>query len=314
MCIEMLTGRSLSKAGATARRACASTCALERAILDHSVFKSRADLLFLRHRIIDAQSSPQLYHPSDNTDAEAKAIFAGNEPYWPFCWAGGYALSRHLIANSALLFAAPSTLLDLGAGGGVCGLAAIAGANSAGVFMPSVIFNDIDEAALIAARLNLEETIRSTLPNLKGTDKVTARFEQRSLLGIEDSSALEALVFPGADDLSERRLVVACGDILYSSELGREILKTLARLLRLPMAQVEVLVGDPGRFAFKELVLDGAKGRSYLQSLGLTCEVVGSYTVPPPSSTANDEFNIEGLDGFEANEQGEIQVVRLALR
>lgn len=300
-------------------RRASSTSSLTAAILQHSISKRRSDLLGVCHRVIDERSSPRLYQPrrygGDNSDAEAKEIF-GSEPYWPFCWAGGYALSRHLIAKRDELFSERGTvMIDLGCGGGICGLSAIvASSSSPDLHVPRVIFNDIDEAALIAARLNLEETVRQT--GIASDCLHHAVYEQRSLLGVDLQVSLETVLFlPDQLPPGRRRLIVACGDVLYSLEMGKEILRTLGRLVCLPRTETTVLIGDPGRHAFTELVVDaeGTNRQNFLSSLGLRCNVVGAYRARAEKDDDENEANIEGVDGFEAAEGGEIQVVELSL-
>jgi len=67
-------------------------------------------------------------------------------PFWSFVWPGGVALARHLLDNPALV--AGRTVLDLGAGSGLVGIAA-ARAGAA-----TVTAADTDPAALAAARRN----------------------------------------------------------------------------------------------------------------------------------------------------------------
>lgn len=67
-------------------------------------------------------------------------------PYWAFAWAGGQALARYVLDNPALV--AGQTVLDLGCGSGLSGLAAVkAGATR-------VRAADIDGFALAAVALN----------------------------------------------------------------------------------------------------------------------------------------------------------------
>ncbi|HET7085052.1 MAG TPA: methyltransferase [Rhizomicrobium sp.] len=69
-------------------------------------------------------------------------------PYWAFAWAGGQALARYVLDNPALV--GGKRVLDIGAGSGLVGLAAIkAGA-------ASVLAADIDAFACAAIRLNAE--------------------------------------------------------------------------------------------------------------------------------------------------------------
>lgn len=67
-------------------------------------------------------------------------------PYWAFAWAGGQALARYILDNPALV--AGKTVLDIGSGSGLVGLAA----KKAGA--TAVLAADIDGFACAAIRLN----------------------------------------------------------------------------------------------------------------------------------------------------------------
>jgi predicted nicotinamide N-methyase len=70
-------------------------------------------------------------------------------PYWAFAWAGGQAVSRWLLDNPERV--AGTRVLDLGAGAGLAGIAAVkAGARE-------VVAADIDAVALAAVTLNAAE-------------------------------------------------------------------------------------------------------------------------------------------------------------
>lgn len=67
-------------------------------------------------------------------------------PYWAFAWAGGQALARHVLDHPASVRG--KRVLDIGAGSGMVGLAAMkSGAKS-------VLAADIDEFSCAAIRLN----------------------------------------------------------------------------------------------------------------------------------------------------------------
>ena len=87
-------------------------------------------------------------YPRDGlAPAQAEALM-DNPPYWGFCWGSGQALARWLLDNPRQV--AGRTLVDLGCGSGVVGIAAaLAGAGR-------VILCDQDEQALAASRLNAE--------------------------------------------------------------------------------------------------------------------------------------------------------------
>ena len=69
-------------------------------------------------------------------------------PYWAFAWAGGQALARYILDNRALV--AGKTVLDLGSGSGLVGLAA----RKAGA--AHVLAADTDAFACTAIQLNAE--------------------------------------------------------------------------------------------------------------------------------------------------------------
>jgi len=69
-------------------------------------------------------------------------------PYWAFAWAGGQALARYVLDNPALV--AGKSVLDIGSGSGLVGLAA----KKAGA--AQVLAADIDAFACAAIRLNAQ--------------------------------------------------------------------------------------------------------------------------------------------------------------
>ncbi|MEJ6783884.1 50S ribosomal protein L11 methyltransferase [Aminobacter sp. Piv2-1] len=129
-------------------------------------------------------------------------------PYWAYQWAGGLALARHFHARPETV--AGRRVLDLGAGSGLVGIAAMtAGARS-------VIAAEIDANAVAAIGLNAA---------LNG---VALTVLADDLLGGP----------PPAVDL------VAAGDVFYDAGLAGRVTGFLDRCLA---AGVAVLVGDPGR-------------------------------------------------------------------
>jgi predicted nicotinamide N-methyase len=104
-------------------------------------------------------------------------------PYWAFAWAGGQALARYVLDNSACV--AGKRVLDLGSGSGLSAIAAaMAGAKS-------VLAADIDRLSLAATKLNAKANgveIETTADNLLagrpgdfGTVLVGDLFYERSL-------------------------------------------------------------------------------------------------------------------------------------
>ena len=132
-------------------------------------------------------------------------------PYWAFAWAGGQALSRHLIDNPALV--AGKRVLDLAAGCGLGGIAAMrAGAAAA-------VCNDIDDFAGAAMQLNA------------------------ALNGVTVTIQL-------ADQLSGPPVnvdVILVGDVFYEKPLATRALRWV-RACR--AAGADILAGDPMRSYF----------------------------------------------------------------
>ncbi len=129
-------------------------------------------------------------------------------PYWAYPWAGGSVLARFFLDRPQTV--AGKRLLDLGAGGGIVGIAALK-AGAAGVLAAET--NEVGRAAL---RLNA------------AANGVSIETVAKDLL---DAS-------PPAVDL------VAVGDLFYEKRLARRVTAFLERCVE---AGIGVLVGDPGR-------------------------------------------------------------------
>lgn len=85
-------------------------------------------------------------YPRDGLNPEQVEALMDNPPYWGFCWGSGQALARWLLDNPHEV--AGKTLVDLGCGSGVVGVAAkLAGA-------AQVVLCDLDPQALAASRVN----------------------------------------------------------------------------------------------------------------------------------------------------------------
>jgi predicted nicotinamide N-methyase len=132
-------------------------------------------------------------------------------PWWAFAWAGGQALARYVLDNPAL--AAGRSVLDLGAGSGLAGIAAMrAGA-------ARVLAADTDPFALAAIELNAAA----------------------SGVAIEATGADLLAAPPAAFDL------VLVGDLFYERALAEHVLAFLETARGQGAA---VLVGDPSRSYF----------------------------------------------------------------
>ena len=134
-------------------------------------------------------------------------------PYWAFCWPGGQAIARYLLDTPGLV--AGKRVIDFAAGSGVSSLAAKR-ADAA-----SVVANDIDALAGVAARLNAD------------TNGLAIELSADDWLDGAASS-------PPAD------LVIA-GDVCYEREMSA---RALAWLRGHAEAGRLVLLGDPGRNYF----------------------------------------------------------------
>ncbi len=133
------------------------------------------------------------------------------DPFWGFCWAGGQALARYLLDHP--LEVRGRTLLDVGCGGGVEGIAAArAGASR-------VIAVDTDPLAVEAARLNAAEN---------GV--------------VLETLATDPLQHPWPDVG-----VVLVGDLFYEETFSQKLLDWLRTLAA---EGKEILVGDPDRGHF----------------------------------------------------------------
>ena len=85
-------------------------------------------------------------YPRDAVDAATVYALMDEPPYWSFCWASGQVLARYLLDHPQLV--RDRTVLDLGPGSGVVGIAAaLAGARQ-------VIACDLDPFSLMATDLN----------------------------------------------------------------------------------------------------------------------------------------------------------------
>lgn len=85
-------------------------------------------------------------YPRDGLNREQVLALMDDPPYWCFCWASGQVLGRCVLDNPD--WVRGKTVVDLGAGSGVVGIAAkLAGAGR-------VILCDLDEKALRAEELN----------------------------------------------------------------------------------------------------------------------------------------------------------------
>lgn len=137
-------------------------------------------------------------------------------PFWAFAWAGGQALARFIIDTPETV--GGRRVLDLAAGGGIAGLAAL-WASAA-----HVTANEIDAHAATAIALNAEINGLAT-----GLEII-----KRDML---DEPVL-------ANDGGPLWDVVLAGDVCYERPMAERM---LAWLTRHANAGALVLIGDPGR-------------------------------------------------------------------
>lgn len=129
-------------------------------------------------------------------------------PYWAYAWAGGAVLARHVLDHPELV--AGRRVLDLGAGGGLVGIAAAkAGARD-------VTASETDRNGIAAIGLNAAAN------------------------GIAISTRNDDLTTGAPPDVD----LVLVGDLFYGPELAVRVIAFLDRCLD---RGIEVLVGDPGR-------------------------------------------------------------------
>jgi predicted nicotinamide N-methyase len=165
----------------------------------------------MRLQAVPAIPEIRLYaaHPASNLWRLTGKRGEGPPPYWAYVWAGGAALARHFLDRPRSVHG--RRVLDLGAGGGIVGVAAMkAGA-------ASVTAAEIDPNGIAAIGLNAS------------ANGVTIEIMHRDLTRSDPP--------PGID-------LVAVGDLFYAADLAKRVVRFLDRCLD---AGAEVLVGDPGR-------------------------------------------------------------------
>lgn len=132
----------------------------------------------------------------------------GKPPYWAYPWAGGLVLARHVLQHPQLV--AGSRIVDLGAGSGLVGIAAL----RAGAAHATAI--DTDPYAAACVGLNAE------------ANAVALEIRCADILDGDP---------PDAD-------LILAGDVFYDAEVAARMLPFLRRCRQ---AGIAVLIGDPGR-------------------------------------------------------------------
>ena len=129
-------------------------------------------------------------------------------PYWAYDWGGGLALARHILNDPGLV--AGRTVLDLGAGSEIVGIAAI----------------QIGSPARDRRRYRSLRHRRDRLECAANGVEITA------CLGDPTGGAP-----PSAD-------LILAGDLFYEEELAKQVTAFLGRCLE---AGIDILIGDPWR-------------------------------------------------------------------
>lgn len=132
-------------------------------------------------------------------------------PYFFAVWDSGILLAEHIIDSCANLQG--KTILELGAGTGVCGIALAANENC------RVIFTDYEEYSCRLCRHNCE------INNLHNFDIIAADWRK----------------FP---DIKENIDIVVCSDVLYEKKQVIPLFNVLDKFLQ---NKIPVYLADPGR-------------------------------------------------------------------
>lgn len=161
---------------------------------------------------------PEIVLHQPNTHSGLSAWLEENAlstpPYWAYVWAGGAALTLHLKANPSLV--ANKTVLDLGSGSGLLGIAA-AKLGAAAVFAL-----EPDPIAATATQINAEANgVRITpVPTLLHTDIVLAG-------DVFYDAEIAASVLPQLRELASTGTKILIGDP-YRKTLPRAALTEIA--------------------------------------------------------------------------------------
>ena len=140
---------------------------------------------------------------------QGQADPGSDPPFWAAAWPGGQALARYVLDHPEVV--AGRTVLDLGAGSGLVGVAAaVAGA-------ARVIASDVDPYSRTAVAVNAEEN------------------------GVGPFTVVGDVLGEPPDPAAE---VILAGDVCYQREMAQRVLPYLGRAW---LAGAAVFLGDPGR-------------------------------------------------------------------
>lgn len=184
--------------------------------MDRPSLDTAADFIRRHTRLVPVPLAPEIrLHLADEVTALWRLWESADGdppmPYWAFAWAGGQALARYLLDHPGGVLG--RTVIDLGAGSGLVGIAA-ALAGAARVFAA-----EIDPFGRVALGLNA------------GANNVALNLAE-----------IDLAVHPFSDPLPVE--VVVVGDLFYERPLAELVLPWLQRCRA---AGSLVLVGDPGR-------------------------------------------------------------------
>ena len=151
-----------------------------------------------------ADESTELWHATET------ALNSINlpPPFWAFAWPGGQAIARFIIDNPELIF--KKRILDFGAGGGICSLAAAYSGSK------EVVAVDLDPFAAIVQSMNSEA-------NSLKIETVTQNASELTLDNFD---------------------IILAGDVFYDRTESRIAVEFLLDAVK---NGITVFIGDPGR-------------------------------------------------------------------
>lgn len=166
-------------------------------------------------------------------------------PFWAFYWPGGQALTHYLAESKVDMVG--QTVLDLGSG---CGASSIVAAVRCGA--GKVVANDIDGFCSLALQLNVEDTRTLLSKDLRPRlDRVHP---------LSSDLLTHSNPWPLVTGSSNPPETILVGDMFYDREIADLVLSFLARARN--EGTWTVLIGDPGRWAFRPATDSSLQGSS----------------------------------------------------